>query len=84
MSAVTPEGEKNDYGAEAKSGAGAGNVGVAGALAANVVVNTTVASIEGDKDASGVGAQVTAGTGDVLIEAKSASASAVKSGADTE
>ena len=75
-------GEKSDYAAGAKSGAGAGNVGVAGSLAANVVVNTTVAALEGDTNSSGSGAAVNAGAGDILIEAGNATTAAVKSGAD--
>ena len=82
VSAVNLSGEKSDYAAEAKSGAGAGNVGVAGSLAANVVVNTTVAALEGDTNSSGSGASVNAGAGDILIEAGNATTAAVKSGAD--
>ena len=72
------------YAAEAKSGAGAGNVGVAGSLAANIVVNTTVAALEGDSASDGdkKGAVVNAGNGDILIEAANATTSTVKSGAD--
>ncbi|HMX15829.1 MAG TPA: hypothetical protein PKD29_03190, partial [Rhodocyclaceae bacterium] len=84
VSATTTTGEKNDFGADAKSGAGAGNVGVAGSLALNVAVNTTVASIEGDKDSSGLGASVAAGGGDISIEAQNASTSTVKAGADVK
>ena len=38
VSALTPADRKSEFGADAKSGAAAGNVGFAGALAANVVV----------------------------------------------
>ncbi len=85
---VIPEDKTSDFGADAKSGAGANNVGVAGALAVNTVVNTTVATIEGDKDSSGAGANVNAttagGAGDVLVEAQSATKSTVASGADVK
>ncbi|WP_374319346.1 leukotoxin LktA family filamentous adhesin [Aquabacterium sp.] len=74
----------SDFAATAKSGAGAANVGVAGSLAANVVVNTTVASIAGDDDSSGTGASVDAGTGDVSIEAQSASTAKATSSADVK
>ncbi|MFZ2267304.1 MAG: leukotoxin LktA family filamentous adhesin [Azonexus sp.] len=82
VSAVNSAGQKSDYAAEATSGAGAGNVGVAGSLAANVVVNTTVALLEGDTDSSGTGASVNAGSGDVLVEAANATNSTVKTGAN--
>jgi filamentous hemagglutinin family protein len=85
---AVPEDKTSDFGADAKSGAGANNVGVAGALAVNTVVNTTVATIEGDKDSSGAGANVNAttagGAGDVLVEAQSATKSTVASGADVK
>lgn len=84
--AVNASGEKSDFAAEAKSGAGASNVGVAGSLAANVVVNTTVASLEGDSASDGdtKGAVVNAGNGDILIEAANATTSSVKSDADVK
>ncbi len=85
---AVPEDKTSDFGADAKSGAGANNVGVAGALAVNTVVNTTVAAIEGDKDTSGAGANVNAttagGAGDVLVAAQSATKSTVVSGADVK
>lgn len=86
ISAVNATGEKSDYAAEAKSGAGAGNVGVAGSLAANIVVNTTVAALEGDStsDADTKGAVVNAHGGDILIEAANATTNTVKSGADVK
>lgn len=84
VSAVNVAGEKSDAVAEAKSGAGAGNVGVAGSLAASVVVNTTVAALEGDVDGDGTGATVDANDGDILIEAANATTSTVKSGAEVE
>jgi filamentous hemagglutinin family protein len=86
ISAVNVSGEKSDYAAEAKSGAGAGNVGVAGSLAANIVVNTTVAALEGDSasDPDAQGAVVNAGNGDILVEAANATTSTVKSGADVK
>lgn len=86
ISAKNATGEKSDYAAEAKSGAGAGNVGVAGSLAANVAVNTTVAALEGDStsDADSVGATVKANGGDILIEAANATTNTVKSGADVK
>lgn len=86
ISAVNATGEKSDYAAEAKSGAGAGNVGVAGSLAANIVVNTTVAALEGDStsDADTKGAVVNADGGDILIEAANATTNTVKSGADVK
>ena len=74
----------SDYAATAKSGAGAANVGVAGSLAVNAVVDTTVASIAGDDDNSGTGASVNAGTGDVSIKAQHASTSKLSSGADVK
>ncbi|MCZ4315718.1 leukotoxin LktA family filamentous adhesin [Comamonadaceae bacterium G21597-S1] len=82
VQAVNPSGAHSDYGAEARSGAGAGEVGIAGALAASVVVNTTVAALEGDRNASGQGARVDAGSGDVLVQAGNASTNKVVSGAD--
>ena len=42
--------------------AGAGDVGVAGALAINVVNNATAARVSGDADSSGTGANVDAAT----------------------
>ncbi len=64
---------KNTFATSATSGAGTSNVGVAGALGINVLVNTTSATIED--------ATVGAGSGDVLVEAKNAAASTVTSGA---
>ncbi|QCB46258.1 leukotoxin LktA family filamentous adhesin [Hydrogenophaga sp. PAMC20947] len=75
---------KNDFVADAKSGAGAGNVGVAGSLAINTVVNTTVANLQGDTDLGGTGASVNANGGNILIEAENASTSTVTSGADVK
>ena len=77
-------GQTNDYGADAKSGAGASNVGVAGSLALNVVTATTKASLERDVSGNGTGAIVNAGTGDIDIVASSASASTVKAAADVK
>ncbi len=84
--AVNVEGESSDSKAEAKSGAGAGDVGVAGSLAANVAINTTVAALEGDAliGGNGTGASVNAGTGDILIEAGNKTTAEVKSGADVK
>ena len=73
-------GQVNDYGADAKSGAGAANVGVAGSLAVNAVVSTTTASV----GTTGAGTGINAGAGDVDIVASSKSASTVKSGAEVE
>lgn len=84
VSAVNVTGQKSDAVAKATSGAGAGDVGLAGSLAANVVINTTVAALEGDVNGNGTGATVNAGTGDILIEAANASTSTVKSGADVK
>ena len=84
VSAINVTGQKSDSVAEAKSGAGAGNVGVAGSLAANVVVNTTVASIEGDENGNGTVTSVAAGSGDVLVEAGNASSSTVSTSADVK
>ncbi|MEW6479356.1 MAG: hypothetical protein AB1455_07880 [Pseudomonadota bacterium] len=66
--------DKSDFTADAKSGAGAANVGVAGSLAINTVVNDTSARLENS-------AYVDAGSGAVLIEAGNATTSTVKSGA---
>ena len=75
---------KNDFVAEAQSGAGAGKVGVAGSLAINTVANTTTALVQGDSDSGGTGASVNAGAGDILIEAGNASTSTVTAGAEVE
>ncbi len=75
---------KNDFVADAKSGAGAGNVGVAGSLAINIVDNSSQARLEGDTDASGTGASANANAGDILIEAGNASTSTVKAAADVK
>src|SRR5690606_35134782 len=48
------------------------------------VVNTTQANLQGDSDGNGTGAKVNAGTGDILIEAGSASTSTVKAAADVK
>ena len=84
ISAVNVTGQTSDAVAEAKSGAGAGNVGIAGSLAASVAINTTVAVLEGDIDDDGTGATVNAATGDILIEAANATTNTVKSGAEVE
>ena len=84
ISAVNVTGQTSDAVAEAKSGAGAGNVGVAGSLAASVAINTTVAALEGDIDNDGTGATVNANDGDILIEAANATTNTVKSGAEVE
>lgn len=81
VSAVNVAGQQSDAVAKATSGAGAGDVGLAGSLAANVAINTTVAALEGDIDNDGTGATVNAGTGDILIEAANATTSTVESGA---
>jgi hypothetical protein len=81
LSAGMTEGKVNSFTTETTSGAGASGVGVAGSLAVNTVVNTTVAAIEGDKDLSDTGATLNAGEGDILIAAESANSSTVKSGA---
>ena len=74
VSAVMPtDTAKNTFATSATSGAGTSNVGVAGALGVNVLVNTTCATIED--------ATIGAGAGDVLVEAKNGSASTVTSGA---
>jgi filamentous hemagglutinin family protein len=75
VSAKVSTGQKSDASAWAKSGAGAGNVGVAGSLAINSATNTMVASVEGDADHDGNVAQVDAHGGDVLIESKNATTS---------
>ena len=84
VSATIPTGETNEFGADAKSGAGAGKVGLAGALATSVAVNTTQALVEGDKDKSGSGATVKAGTGDLLISASNVTSNVVTAGAEVE
>ncbi|HXF68056.1 MAG TPA: leukotoxin LktA family filamentous adhesin, partial [Burkholderiales bacterium] len=61
----------SSFGAEAKSGGGSSNVGVAGSLGLNVVDHASVAQIES-------GAVVNAGTGDVRIEAENRSESGAK------
>lgn len=66
--------EENDHGAVATSGAGGANVGVAGSVAVNVVVNKSLATYE-----SGV---VTGGVVD--IDASNKSASKTKAGASVE
>ncbi|MDR3673689.1 MAG: hypothetical protein P4L36_22790 [Holophaga sp.] len=67
----------NAFGASATSGAGASNVGVAGSLAANVVVNTTEARLDGTT----IGTSVAAGGGDVAVETSNTSTSTVSAGA---
>lgn len=84
ISAMNVTGQTSDAVAEATSGAGAGNVGIAGSLAASVAINTTVAVLEGDVDGDGTGATVNAGTGDILIEAANATTNTVKSGAEVK
>ena len=84
VSAVMPTSGKNSFVTSATSGAGASNVGVAGALATNVLVNTTVASIEGDTNSSGTGASVNANGGDVVVESANASESKVTAGASVK
>ena len=53
------------FGASATSGAGASNVGVAGSLALNVVINSHEAEVQGQT----LGTTVNAGSGDVLVQA---------------
>ena len=78
VSAVMPTVDgKNSFVTTATSGAGASNVGVAGALGANVLVNTTVATVEG-------GAAVNANGGDVLVESANASESKLTVGASVK
>ena len=84
VSATMAAGETNEFGADAKSGAGAAKVGLAGALATSVAVNTTQALVEGDQDKSGSGATVKAGTGDLLISASNATSNVVTAGAEVE
>jgi len=84
LSAVSPDGESNTFSTSATSGAGGTNVGVAGALGVNVLVNTTIASLEGDADAGGAGAMADAGGSDVRIEARNVSESTLDVGADVE
>lgn len=84
VQALMPEGETNTYLADAKSGAGASNIGVAGALAANVVVNSTQAALEGDLDKSGKGAEVDVGGGDLQVAASQAGKSEVVAAADVQ
>ena len=85
IKAVSVEGEASDAKAEAKSGAGAKEVGVAGSLAVNVAINTTVAALEGDAiGGNGTGASVNANDGDILIEAGNKTTGAVVSGADVK
>ena len=64
----------NAFGADATSGAGVSNVGVAGSLALNTVDNSSAATVAG-------GAVVNAGTGAVLIEAQNLASNTVSSGA---
>ncbi|MDR3416351.1 MAG: hypothetical protein P4L83_09205, partial [Nevskia sp.] len=64
----------NAFEADAKSGAGASNVGVAGSLALNTVDNSSSASLAS-------GSTVDAGTGPVLIEASNIASNTVTSGA---
>lgn len=61
----------SSFGAEAKSGGGSSNVGVAGSLGLNIVDHASTARIE-------TGASVAAGTGDVRIEAENRSESSAK------
>ena len=77
LSATTPTGQSSSFTTDAKSGAGASNVGVAGSLAVNVLANTTVAKIGG----TGSTTTVDAGGGAVDIEAGSNTLSTVVSGA---
>ena len=79
VSALMPStGSTSDaFGASATSGAGATNVGVAGSLAVNVVVNTVAAQMDGQT----TGTSVNAGGGDVQVEAANAATSTVSSGA---
>lgn len=82
ITALTQDGQDHAFSATAKSGAGASNVGVAGALGVNVVSNRAQALLADDADVSGNGAQLDAGGGDVRIEATNRSASNVTVGAD--
>ncbi|MEE4354548.1 MAG: leukotoxin LktA family filamentous adhesin, partial [Desulfatiglans sp.] len=74
----------NDFSAEAISGAGASNVGVAGALALNVVVNTSEAFVEGDEDSNDLVARVDTNNGAIILEAQNKSSSSVNAGADVK
>lgn len=82
ITALTQDGQDHAFSATAKSGAGASNVGVAGALGVNVVSNRAQALLARDTDLSGTGAQLDAGGGDVRIEATNRSSSNVTVGAD--
>lgn len=69
---MTDTGDRtSSFGAEAKSGAGSGDVGVAGSLGLNIVDHGSIARING-------GAIVNAGGGDVRIEAENRSDAVVK------
>lgn len=76
VKAVSPDTKTNTFSTQTTSGAGASNVGVAGSLGANVLVNTTEAFLEGDLDASGTGG-INADGGDVLVQAKNESSSTI-------
>lgn len=82
ITALTQDGKDHAFSATAKSGAGASNVGVAGALGVNVVSNRAQAALEGDADSGGTGAELDAGGDDVRMEATNRSSSNVTVGAD--
>ncbi|MCP5145111.1 MAG: leukotoxin LktA family filamentous adhesin [Gammaproteobacteria bacterium] len=82
LNAITPAGQANDFGAEATSGAGAQTVGVAGSLAVNVIVNQSIATLEGDKDNDGTAASVDVEGGDLELTATNTSNSEVKATSD--
>ncbi|MCY7309039.1 MAG: leukotoxin LktA family filamentous adhesin, partial [Rhodoferax sp.] len=84
VSAQTKAGATSTFSSDAKSGAGADNVGVAGALALGVLGTTTAASLQGDIDSSGLGAKVAANGGAVLISAGNRTSTTVKAGADVK
>ena len=84
VSAVTKSGATSTFSAEAKSGAGASNVGVAGALAVGVLGTKTAATLQGDKDASGLGAKVAGAGGTVTVEAENRTSSTVSAAADVK
>ena len=76
--------EANNFSATSKSGAGAGDVGVAGSLAVNTVITRSEAVIEGDKDNSGTGAQINADGGTVTLEATNQATSKVNAQASVK
>jgi len=71
----------NDFSAEAISGAGASNVGVAGSLAMNIVTNKSEAFIEGDENNNDLFAYVDADGETIILEAVNTSNSTVNAAA---